>query len=79
MPTFFAPYAHRHSSVTGILRFMDFEHLSNPELRAVSAGFAHLAAQLLDTLPDDPELSVALRKLREAKAAVGLAAVIRKS
>lgn len=76
MAKFFDRHAGRHPSVTGILRFMEFEHLGKPEIRAVSEKFARLADELLDALPDDPELATALRKLREAKdCAVGLAAV----
>jgi hypothetical protein len=77
---FFAQFSDRHPSVTGILRFMEFEHLRDPQVRALSAEFARLAEGLLQALPDDPELVVALRKLREAKdCAVGLAAVTRQS
>ena len=75
MGTFFAAYSNRHPSITGILRFLEFDHLTNAQLRGVSFMFANIAVQLCDTLPDDPELAVALRKIREAKdCAVGLAA-----
>lgn len=71
---FFDDYAPRHPSVTGVLRFLEFDHLRNQRARDVSAGFANLARDLLAVLPDDPELVIALRKLREAKdVAVGLA------
>ncbi|WP_435601804.1 hypothetical protein [Streptomyces sp. YPW6] len=44
----------------------------------MSKPFHDLAETILDRLPDDPELSAALRKLREAKdCAVLLAAVVR--
>lgn len=69
-------YANRHPSVTGILRFLEYDHLRDARLRDLSSQFAYLAASLMDQLPDDPELAVALRKIREAKdCAVGLAAV----
>lgn len=78
MARFFEQFDNRHPSVTGVLRFLEFEHLSDPGLRALSGEFALLAEALLQSLPDDPELSAALRKLREAKdCAVGLAAVTR--
>ena len=49
-----------------IMQFFAFEHL--PEhLRAVSMPFAALASALVDTLPRNPERTVALRKLLEAK------------
>lgn len=49
-----------------ILQFFAFEHL--PErLRPVSQPFSVLAHQIVDTLPRNPERTVALRKLLEAK------------
>ncbi len=49
-----------------ILQFFAFEHL--PEhLRAVSKPFGDLAAAIVETLPRNPERTVALRKLLEAK------------
>lgn len=65
----------RHTSVHGLRHHFDHEHLA-PHLAAVSAPFHVLAQHLLDVLPDDPELTEALRKLWEAKnSAVLLAAV----
>jgi hypothetical protein len=49
-----------------LLQFFSFEHLPQ-ELREVSAMFAGLAKQIVDTLPRNPERTVALRKLLEAK------------
>lgn len=49
-----------------MLRYFSYEHL--PEaLRAVSKPFCDLAQQIVATLPQDPERTVALRKLLEAK------------
>ena len=49
-----------------ILRFFDYAHL--PEvLQAKSKPFCDLARLLLDTCPRNPERTVALRKLLEAK------------
>lgn len=74
--TLFERFAHRHPSVTGVLRFLESGHLRDGRLRDLSSEFGKLAALLIDLLPDDPELTAALRKLREAKdCAVGLAAV----
>ncbi|MFB7285455.1 hypothetical protein [Actinacidiphila glaucinigra] len=56
----------RHPGTEHLLRFFKFGHL--PEhLKAVSAPFADLANQMVDALPDGPELSAGLRKLLEAK------------
>lgn len=57
-----------------ILRFFKFGHLPD-HLKAVSAPFADLANQLVDNLPPGPELTVALRKLLEAKDAAVRAAL----
>ena len=49
-----------------MLQFFRYEHL--PEhLRAVSAPFGLLALQIAQTIPNNPERTVALRKLLEAK------------
>lgn len=49
-----------------ILQFFEAAHLP-PHLRAVSQPFAEMAATLVLTLPRNPERTVALRKLLEAK------------
>ena len=49
-----------------ILQFFRFEHLPAP-LQAVSAPFGELAREIVVTLPRNPERTVALRKLLEAK------------
>lgn len=65
----------RHPSTAQAVRGFAFDHLPE-QLQAVSRPFSDLVEQLLDRLPDDPELSAALRKLREAKdCAVLLAAI----
>jgi hypothetical protein len=49
-----------------IAQFFTYEHL--PEhLRAVSKPFCDLAQHIVTTLPRNPERTVALRKLMEAK------------
>jgi len=49
-----------------MLQFFEYEHL--PErLQAVSRPFGELATGLVATLPRNPERTVALRKLLEAK------------
>jgi hypothetical protein len=49
-----------------ILQFFEFSHLSE-HLAEVSKPFHALAHSIVDTLPRNPERTVALRKLLEAK------------
>ncbi len=49
-----------------LLQFFRYEHLPEP-LQAASKPFAELANRLVETLPSNPERTVALRKLLEAK------------
>lgn len=49
-----------------IMQFFAYEHL--PErLQAVSKPFGEMAANIVATLPQNPERTVALRKLLESK------------
>ena len=57
-----------------ILQFFDYAHLP-PALREVSEPFCELANTIVTTLPRNPERSVALRKLLEAKDAAVRAAL----
>jgi hypothetical protein len=53
-------------SIAHIMQFFAYTHL--PEhLQAVSKPFADLADSLVKDVPSNPELTVALRKLLEAK------------
>jgi len=57
-----------------IVQFFAYEHL--PEhLQGVSMPFAHLAHAIVKNLPRNPERTVALRKLLEAKDAAVRAAL----
>lgn len=57
-------------------QFFSFAHL--PEhLQSASAPFAYLAAHVIATTPRNPERTVALRKLMEAKDAAVRAKVYR--
>ena len=59
-----------------ILQFFAYAHL--PEhLRAVSEPFGVMARSIIDTLPRNPERTVALRKLLEAKDAAVRAALFK--
>ena len=49
-----------------LLQFFEYNHLPL-HLRMVSAPFHELAHRLVETLPSNPERTVALRKLLEAK------------
>lgn len=56
----------RHPGVQQIMRWFESDHLP-PRLRAVAGRAAALAELMVRLLPDDPELVVGLRKLKEAK------------
>lgn len=49
-----------------IMQFFAFSHLP-PHLQDVSRPFGELASRIVETLPRNPERTVALRKLLEAK------------
>jgi ferritin-like protein len=49
-----------------LLQFFAYEHLP-PHLQKVSAPFGELARSLAASLPKNPESTVSLRKLLEAK------------
>lgn len=49
-----------------LLQFFDFSHLK-PELQAISGTFCDMAHKVVALLPRNPERTVALRKLLEAK------------
>lgn len=57
-----------------ILRYFHYAHLPDV-LKARSKPFADLARQLIETTPRNPERTVALRKLLEAKDAAVRAAL----
>jgi len=55
-----------HPSTAQILRYFAWDHL--PErLQVVSRPFGDLAAMMVNSLPQGPELTAGLRKLLEAK------------
>jgi hypothetical protein len=61
-------------AIEPILQFFGYKHLK-PELQQVSSPFRALAFSLVDTLRRNPERSVALRKLLEAKDAAVRASI----
>ncbi len=58
-----------------ILRYFEFDHLTNEKLREISEQFSNFAHSLDEVLPGGPEKSTALRKLLEAKDAAVRAAL----
>lgn len=65
----------RHPSVAHFAPLFAWEHLPQ-HLQNVSMRFQHLAREVLDMVSDGPELTVALRKLLEAKDAAVRQAVL---
>lgn len=62
--------------VEPILQFFAYEHLP-PHLQAISKPFGDTARWVVDTLPRNPERTVALRKLLEAKDAAVRALIMK--
>lgn len=58
-----------------IMQFFEWTHLRSQLLQDVSRPFGELAALLVETVPRNPERTVALRKLLEAKDAAVRAAL----
>lgn len=48
------------------MQFFKYDHLP-PHLQSISKPFGEMAKNIVDTLPRNPERTVALRKLLEAK------------
>lgn len=65
----------RAGATVHIVQFFAYNHLREP-LAQVSAVFERTAGTLLSMLEDSPELTVALRKLLEAKDAAVRAALL---
>jgi hypothetical protein len=59
-------FSNAQVAVDPILHFFHYAHLP-PKLRETSRSFFILAAHMINTLPRNPERTVALRKLLEAK------------
>lgn len=56
----------RHPSVQALVKYFDWEHLP-PHLQAPSKLVAELLEEILDIVPENPELTAGIRKLLEAK------------
>lgn len=50
-----------------LLQLFRYKHLTRPDMRALSRTFCAQAKYLVDNVPRNPERTVSLRKLREAK------------
>jgi hypothetical protein len=59
-------FAHRHPSTVHLIRLFAYAHLP-VKLQGTSKACCALAVEMINTLPDGPELSAGLRKLLEAK------------
>lgn len=55
-----------HPSTAHVLQFFAYDHLKSP-LREVSMSFSALAHEVANRVPENPETTVALRHLLEAK------------
>ncbi len=56
-----------HPSTQQVLRYFTFAHMPDGLPRRISAAFCGFAEDLVREVPEGPELTVALRKLLEAK------------
>lgn len=64
-----------HPATLAVLRFFSFEHLHEGFPKEISRSFHGMAWDLARALPADPETTVALRHLLEAKEAAVRAAL----
>ena len=60
-------YEGRHPSIVSLAKFFSFQHLGRDDLKRISELCCLLAEDMLENLPDGPELTAGLRKLLEAK------------
>jgi hypothetical protein len=60
-------YEGRHPGVVSLAKFFSFQHLTRDDLKLISRNCSELAEEMLQALPDGPELTAGLRKLLEAK------------
>ncbi len=57
----------RHPATVQLLQWFSWSHLPDTAAKDTSRWCAVLAEDMVDTLPDGPELTTGLRKLLEAK------------
>lgn len=68
--------ASRHPGIRDIGQWFSYEHLPAGKPRQASAYCAALACDMIEELPDGPELTAGLRKLLEAKDCFVRAAIL---
>jgi hypothetical protein len=56
-----------HISTRQVLRYFHYTHLPEGKAQETSRLFYNLAVNLANNLPEDPETTIALRKLLESK------------
>jgi hypothetical protein len=64
-----------HIATRQVLRFFQYEHLKEGPGKIMARLYADVADQVANNLPEDPETTVALRKLLESKDAAVRAAL----
>lgn len=69
------PLSQRHPGVQDVMRFFSYGHLPEGLPKLVSERCAYLAQDLLDAVPDSPQLTLGLQLLLQAKDAFVRAAL----
>ena len=64
-----------HPATRQVLRFFRFDHLTDGVSISIASTYADMAHVMANRLPEDPETTVALRKLLESKDAAVRAAL----
>lgn len=57
----------RHYATRELWRFFGYDHIKDDQMREVSARCQWVASEMIQSLPDSPQLTTGLRKLLEAK------------
>jgi hypothetical protein len=65
----------RHRAVWDVAQYFTFNHLPEGPLKDTSRAVCQLAASMLATLPDCPQLTIGLQRLLDAKDAFVRAAL----
>lgn len=59
-------FKNRHLGTVHLLQYFTYAHLP-PHLQGISMRISEVAIEMVNVLPDGPELTAGLRKLLEAK------------
>jgi hypothetical protein len=65
----------RHPGVRDVAQYFTFDHLPEGPLRETSKAVCQLAASMIASLPDSPQLTIGLQRLLDAKDAFVRAAL----